>query len=173
MQQFIINTLKILKIHLIFIDRMLESTVRVQLKNECINTIYSHTIFCINIRLCQAFFEVKLYCFISHFQCHASIPDPTQMADPNRVRDAKPYTRTLYLFFFFSKPNLYLWVWPTSYNRIKILYTYTKLYLYIYKSERGTYCDEPLLVCWPNCMQKIRLFLLYLHGLKTRAKLYA
>ena len=41
--------------------------------------------------------------------CHAPIPDPTLLADPNRVRGARPYTETLYLFFFF-KPNLYLWV---------------------------------------------------------------
>ena len=40
------------------------------------------------------------------------------------------------------------------------LYTYTefhlhiqKLYFYIYKSERVTYCDEPLLVCWPSYMR--------------------
>ena len=29
--------------------------------------------------------------------CHAPIPDPTQMMDPNRVRDARPCTGTLYL----------------------------------------------------------------------------
>ena len=41
------------------------------------------------------------------------------------------------------------------------LFTYTeshlhiqKLYFYIYKSEHGTYCDEPLLVCWPSSMRK-------------------
>ena len=88
--------------------------------------------------------------------CHTSIPGPTRLANPNRVQGARPYTGT----FFFFKLNLYMWVWPTSYNRIQISYTYTefhsliqKLYFYIYKSEHGTYCDEPLLVCWPNCMQ--------------------
>ena len=47
------------------------------------------------------------------------------------------------------------------------LYTYTEshlhiqnLYFYIYKSERGTYYDEPLLVCWPSYMQKIADILL-------------
>ena len=41
------------------------------------------------------------------------------------------------------------------------LYTYIeshlhiqKLYFYIYKSEHETYCDEPLLVCWPSCMRE-------------------
>ena len=53
--------------------------------------------------------------------CHAPIPSPTRLADPHRVRGARPYTETLYLFFL--KPNLYLWVWPTTYNRIKISYT--------------------------------------------------
>ena len=57
--------------------------------------------------------------------CHAPIPGPTRLVDPNRVRGARPYTGTLYLIFF-SKPNLYLWVWPTSYNRIKISNIYIK-----------------------------------------------
>ena len=35
-----------------------------------------------------------------------------------------------------------------------------KPYIYIYKSERGTYCDGPLLVCWPSCMRKIANILL-------------
>ena len=60
--------------------------------------------------------------------CHTPIPGPTRLADPNRVRDARPYTGTLYLIYCFLKPNLYLWVWPTSYNRIKMLYTNQKNY---------------------------------------------
>ena len=87
--------------------------------------------------------------------CHTPNPGPTRLADPNRVRDARPDTGTLYLIFF--KPNWYLWVWPTSYNRVKISYTFTEshllihiqkpLYIPITYSERRTYCDEPLLVC--------------------------
>ena len=42
--------------------------------------------------------------------CHTLIPGPTRLADPNRVRGARPYTGTLYLFFFFLKSNWYLWV---------------------------------------------------------------
>ena len=30
-------------------------------------------------------------------ECHGPIPGPTQMTDPNRVRDARPCTGTLYL----------------------------------------------------------------------------
>ena len=60
--------------------------------------------------------------------CHAPIPGPTRLADPNRF----PGRETIYWDslpdFFFLKPNLYLWVWPTSYNRIKILYTNQKNY---------------------------------------------
>ena len=33
--------------------------------------------------------------------CHTPIPGPTRLADPNRVRGARPYTGTLYLIFFF------------------------------------------------------------------------
>ena len=33
-------------------------------------------------------------------ECHTPIPDPTRMADPNRVQGARLYTGTLYLFFF-------------------------------------------------------------------------
>ena len=81
-------------------------------------------------------------------------------------------------FFFSSELNLYLWILYNFCNNTnhlhiqknyyhrsgvhKNLYTYTeshlhiqKLYFYIYKSERRTYCDEPLLVCWPSCMRNI------------------
>ena len=34
-------------------------------------------------------------------RCHAPIPCPTRLVNPNWFRDAKPYTGTLYLFFFF------------------------------------------------------------------------
>ena len=33
--------------------------------------------------------------------CHAPIPGQTRLVDPNRVRDARPCTVTLYLIFFF------------------------------------------------------------------------
>ena len=101
---------------------------------------------------------------------HDSQSDPIGGSEPSSSCE------TIYWDFFFLKSNLYLWVWPTSYNKIKIsytyqknyhrsgvhqnLYTYTeshsliqKLYFYIYKSKHITYCDEPLLVCWPSCMR--------------------
>ena len=96
--------------------------------------------------------------------CHAPIPGPTRLADPNRVRGARLYTGTLYRFFLF----IYLFF----YNRIKISETYTKelplewcpsksihIYIlspiYIYKNCTFTFtnqsaeptCSEPLLVC--------------------------
>ena len=37
----------------------------------------------------------------SYMVCHAPNPGPTQLADPNRVRDARPDTGTLPDFFFF------------------------------------------------------------------------
>ena len=108
--------------------------------------------------------------------CHTRIPGPTRLADPNRVRGARPYTGTLYLIFFFQKPNLYLWVWPTSYNIIKKSYTYQKNYhrsgvhqnLYTFTEshlqiQNCTFtftnqrtkptCSEPLQVCWLSCMR--------------------
>ena len=48
--------------------------------------------------------------------CHTPIPGPTRLADLNRVRGARPYIGTLYLFF--SDIGV-----PKSYNRIKISYT--------------------------------------------------
>ena len=44
------------------------------------------------------------------YRCHAPIPGPTRLANPNRFRGAKPYTGTLYLFFF-SELYLYLWIY--------------------------------------------------------------
>ena len=38
---------------------------------------------------------------------------------------------------------------------LSLIYIYKKLYFYIYKLECGTYCDEPLLVCWPSSMRKL------------------
>ena len=37
---------------------------------------------------------------LSNGSCHTPIPGPTRLADPNRVRGVRPYTRTLYLIFF-------------------------------------------------------------------------
>ena len=66
-------------------------------------------------------------------------------------------------FFFFTESKYHIHIqknyhWSGVHQN---LYTYTeshlhiqKLYFYISKSEHGTYCDEPLLVCWPSCMRK-------------------
>ena len=36
-------------------------------------------------------------------KCQAPIPDPTRLADPNRVRSARLRTGTLYLTFFLNR----------------------------------------------------------------------
>ena len=45
--------------------------------------------------------ELPLAVYFFKEYCHAPIPGPTQMEDPNRVRGARLYTGTLYFFFFF------------------------------------------------------------------------
>ena len=53
--------------------------------------------------------------------CHAPIPGPTRLADPNRFpgRETQDWDSLPDFFFLKTKQNWYLWVWPTSYNRIK------------------------------------------------------
>ena len=52
--------------------------------------------------------------FLQH-NCHAQIPSPTQLADPNRFRGTKPYIWDslffIIFFIFFSELKLYLWVY--------------------------------------------------------------
>ena len=59
-----------------------------------------------------------------HIRCHAPIPGPTRLANPNRFRGAKPYTWTLYFFFFFRAELV-----PVS---IQTIYVITKI-IYIHK----------------------------------------
>ena len=78
-------------------------------------------------------------------ECHALIPGPTRLADPNRVQGARLKTRTLCLFFFFFKPTGTCGYGPHLITIQNIIYIYrvpftiTKLYFYIYKSEHITY----------------------------------
>ena len=93
--------------------------------------------------------------------CHTPIPSPTRLADPNRVRGARLYTRTLYFFFFYNR-----YIYKITTTRVVSIRIYTHIlspiYIYIYNesllsitySERRTYCDEPLPVCCPNSMRK-------------------
>ena len=111
--------------------------------------------------------------------CHTPIPGPTRLADPNRVRSARPYTGTLYLNFFFksrtctcgygphiiTESKYYIQIKRTTTGVVSIkIYTHIteshllihiqkKFYIAITYSEHRTYCDEPLLVCWPSCMR--------------------
>ena len=50
--------------------------------------------------------------------CHAPIPGPTRLANPNRFpgRETQDWDSLPDFFFFFFKANWHLWVWPTSYN---------------------------------------------------------
>ena len=95
------------------------------------------------------------------------------------VRD---YILGLFTCFFLNRIKI-SYTYQKNYHRSGVhqnLYTYTeshlhiqKLYFYIYKSERGTYCDEPLLVCWPSCMRMFSDVFSCTYTEKTRAKLYA
>ena len=60
-----------------------------------------------------------------HHYCHAPIPDPTRMADPNRVR-VRDYTvlqGLTDLFFFFFKAELVPVIVQTIYVITKIIFT--------------------------------------------------
>ena len=98
MQQFIINTLKILKIHLIFIDRMMEITVRFQFKTGWINTIYNHTIFYINIRLCQVL--LRLNCTASSPTLSVSSPFYTSIKAASVAKKGLPNSRGTWVSSF-------------------------------------------------------------------------
>ena len=63
--------------------------------------------------------------------CHAPIPGPTRLADPNRFPRRETQDWDSLPDFFFFKQNWYLWVWPTSYNIIKISYTFIESHLQI------------------------------------------
>ena len=106
---------------------------------------------------------------------HAPNPGPTRLADPNRVRDARPNTRTLYLIFFFKTELIPVGMAHTYNNSkyyIQIKRTTTgvvsiKIYTHITEShlliQNCTFtftnqnakptCSEPLQVCWPSCMR--------------------
>ena len=59
--------------------------------------------------------------------CHAPIPGPTRLVNPNRFRGAKPYTGTLYFFFFFFRAELI----PVG---IQTIFVITKNHLHIQKN---------------------------------------
>ena len=95
----------------------------------------------------------------------------------SRTKGSRDWTRTLY-FIFQTLVGLSL-ITESKYhiqgykNKTTTVVVFTvsidavlsPIYIYIYKnctftftytySERGTYYDEPLLVCWPNSMRKI------------------
>ena len=75
--------------------------------------------------------------------CHTPILGPTRMADPNRVRGARLYTGTLYLFFFSLRAEL---ITESKYhiqNKTTTVVVFTvpihtissSIYLYIYNNN--------------------------------------
>ena len=95
---------------------------------------------------------------------HAPIPGPIRFGGSEPSSGCETITRTLYLFFFLittSKYHIHIKRTTTGVVSIKI-YIYRLSPIYIYKTvllhlqlEYGTYCDEPLLVCWPSHMRKL------------------
>ena len=61
------------------------------------------------------------------YRCHAPIPGPTQLADPNRFRGAKPYIWDSLLFFFFFRAEII----PVG---IQIIFVITKGHLHIQRN---------------------------------------
>ena len=131
-----------------------------------------------------------------------SIPGPARMADPNRVRGARLYIGTLYLFFSPKAELIPVGIQTISvitkiiyiHKRttigvvsIKIythilspIYLYKYLYMYISNTkirDRGNSAGEHLSLRWPVLLVwNVRSFLShlqYLHRLNTCAKLYA
>ena len=114
------------------------------------------------------FLEYKLYTMLLEHHlykvCHAPIPGLTRLADPNRVRGARPYTGTLYFFFFLENQNIIYIYKRTTTGVVSIkFYTHILSPIYIYKNCTFKFtnqsaeptCSEPLLVCWPSCMRKL------------------
>ena len=85
-----------------------------------------------------------------HALCHAPIPGPTRLADPNRF----PGRETIYWDslpdFFFKTELVPVGVWPTSYESYLQIQNCT--FTITNQSTEPT-CSEPLLVCWPSYMQ--------------------
>ena len=129
--------------------------------------------------------------------CHAPIPGPTRLADPNRVRGARLRTRTLYLIFFFLKPNLYLWVMgphlitesnyhihikrtTTGVVSLKIythlsspIYKYKTVLLHLQIRARNLHVVNPYKCVGPAVCGSLQMSSSVPTRIKTRAKLYA
>ena len=85
--------------------------------------------------------------FLCCSPCHAPIPSPTRLADPNRVRGARLRTGTLYLIFFLNRactcgygPHLIIeskyHIKRTTTGVVSIkIYTHLPSPIYIYKDE--------------------------------------
>ena len=63
------------------------------------------------------------HCYLG---CHTPVPSPTRMADPNRVRAARLYTRTLIDLFFLRAELVPVGVQTISVIK-KIIYIYKRI----------------------------------------------
>ena len=119
----------------------------------------------------QSSYSHIICCIISDHLCHAPIPGPILLADPNRVsRSETELGRFTCFFFFFITGSKYYIHKQKNYHRSGVhqnVHTYTESHLKIQnctftitnQSAEPT-CSEPLLVCWPSCMWKIANVLL-------------
>ena len=143
---------------------------------------------------------LHLPCHQHHQRCHTPDPGPTRLADPNRSPGRETiyilyYTGTLIDMFFLraytcncstqtiSVITKIIYIYQKNYHRSgvhKNLYTYTKSHLLIHvqfllqnlrdcesSASEHLYLSRPALLMWNVLSSR------YLHGLNTRAKLYA
>ena len=69
--------------------------------NITLTTIYVQLGF-LDVLICfmKLCYRLLLIRSLDKQKCHAPIPGPTRLANPNQFRGAKPYTGTSYFFFF-------------------------------------------------------------------------
>ena len=87
--------------------------------------------------------------------------DSIGRSEPSSGRETIYWDSLPVFFFFESKYHIQKyriklpleWCPSKSIHIYGVPFTYTKTLLSITYSESRTYCDEPLLVCWPSCMR--------------------
>ena len=111
---------------------------------------------------------------------------PDSRSDPIGESEPVSGSERLYLilftcFFFFSELNLYLWVYKQFFCNNQNSFTYTNTYTCTYLIQTSEITEKsagehlslrwPVLLVW-NVLSSLSP-LQYLHGLNTRAKIYA
>ena len=92
--------------------------------------------------------------------CHAPIPGPTRLADPNQVWGRETiYWDSLPVCFFFQSQTCTCGYGPhliteSKYHiHYRVPFTIIKLYFYITNQSTEPTCSEPFQVCWSSCMR--------------------